>query len=112
MNICPDCKNSFVQPFKCITCGAEKLYDATVRSQAERIERLERAGDVLAHSLSFPAYERELSAWWNLRGGVDACTVCNPAESSLEIAFAKEPERSIVDAALRNIATLETKGEQ
>jgi hypothetical protein len=36
LHTCPDCKNGFVQPFKCITCGAEKLYDATVRSlQAE-----------------------------------------------------------------------------
>jgi hypothetical protein len=41
MQTCPDCKNQFVQPFKCITCGAEKLYDATVRSQAQRIEALE-----------------------------------------------------------------------
>jgi len=28
--ICPDCKNSFLQPFVCTTCGAEKLYDTTV----------------------------------------------------------------------------------
>lgn len=35
---CPDCKNQFVQPFKCTTCGAQKLYDATVRSQAVTIE--------------------------------------------------------------------------
>ena len=41
MQTCPDCKNQFVQPFKCITCGAEKLYDATVSSQAQRIEALE-----------------------------------------------------------------------
>ena len=38
---CPDCKNDFAQEFKCITCGAEKLYDATVRNQAKRIEVLE-----------------------------------------------------------------------
>jgi hypothetical protein len=36
LHTCPDCKNRFVQPFTCTTCGAEKLYDATVRSlQAE-----------------------------------------------------------------------------
>jgi hypothetical protein len=36
LHTCPDCKNGFHQPFKCITCGAEKLYDATLRSlQAE-----------------------------------------------------------------------------
>ena len=30
MNRCPDCKNEFLQQFVCTTCGAEKLYDATV----------------------------------------------------------------------------------
>lgn len=42
-HICPDCKSQFVQPFKCTTCGAQKLYDATVRSQAATIERLQAA---------------------------------------------------------------------
>lgn len=37
MHLCPSCKNRFVQPFVCITCGAEQLYDTTVRSQAETI---------------------------------------------------------------------------
>jgi hypothetical protein len=37
LHTCPDCKCQFVQPFKCTTCGAQKLYDATVRSQAETI---------------------------------------------------------------------------
>lgn len=37
---CPDCKNEFVQPFVCTTCGAQKLYDKTVRSQAAQIEQL------------------------------------------------------------------------
>jgi len=30
MNRCHDCKNEFLQQFVCTTCGAEKLYDATV----------------------------------------------------------------------------------
>lgn len=30
MRKCPDCKNEFVQPFVCTTCGAQKLYDTTV----------------------------------------------------------------------------------
>lgn len=30
MNTCPSCNNDFVQQFVCTTCGAEKLYDATV----------------------------------------------------------------------------------
>jgi hypothetical protein len=37
---CPDCKCQFVQPFVCTTCGAQKLYDETVRSQGRMIERL------------------------------------------------------------------------
>lgn len=40
MSQCPDCRNEFVQPFVCATCGAEKLYDATVREQASQIKRL------------------------------------------------------------------------
>jgi hypothetical protein len=44
---CPDCKNQFVQPFVCTTCGAEKLYDETVRSQAATIERLRNTTAVL-----------------------------------------------------------------
>jgi len=39
---CKDCLNLFVQPFVCTSCGAEKLYDVTVRSQAMQIERLHK----------------------------------------------------------------------
>lgn len=42
LHTCPDCRCRFVQPFKCTTCGAQKLYDETVRSQAAEIERLTR----------------------------------------------------------------------
>lgn len=41
MNRCPDCRNLFVQPFTCTTCGAQKLYDETVRSLHGRCETLE-----------------------------------------------------------------------
>lgn len=40
LHTCPDCKCQFVQPFVCTTCGAQKLYDVTVRTQAEDIKRL------------------------------------------------------------------------
>lgn len=43
LHVCPDCRNQFVQPFKCTTCGAQKLYDETVRSQAAQIEHLQHA---------------------------------------------------------------------
>ena len=39
-HLCPDCRNQFVQPFVCTTCGAQRLYDATVKSQAEAIQYL------------------------------------------------------------------------
>ncbi|MCR4300656.1 MAG: hypothetical protein NUV51_03525 [Sulfuricaulis sp.] len=41
--VCPDCRNEFLQPFKCTTCGAQKLYDCTLRSAEERAAELERA---------------------------------------------------------------------
>lgn len=41
-HVCPGCKCQFVQPFVCTTCGAQKLYDVTVRSQAETIQHLRR----------------------------------------------------------------------
>lgn len=37
---CPVCECNFVQPFVCTTCGAQRLYDETVRSQAATIELL------------------------------------------------------------------------
>lgn len=40
--VCADCKNVFLQPPRCTTCGAEKLYDATVRGQAATIDALYR----------------------------------------------------------------------
>lgn len=40
--VCVDCRNVFLQPPRCTTCGAEKLYDATTRQQAETIVAQER----------------------------------------------------------------------
>lgn len=57
VNYCPDCRNGFYQPFVCITCGAQKLYDETVRSQAAQIESLqsELAKERAAYARSFKA---------------------------------------------------------
>lgn len=38
---CPSCQNEFKQPFLCATCGAEKLYDATLRDAVARAESAE-----------------------------------------------------------------------
>jgi uncharacterized protein YukE len=41
IHVCPTCKCQFMQPFVCTTCGAERLYDATVRGQAQTIQYLQ-----------------------------------------------------------------------
>lgn len=40
-NICPECRNTFMQPFVCTTCGAQKLYDTTLRNAVLRAEKAE-----------------------------------------------------------------------
>jgi hypothetical protein len=50
---CPDCKNEFVQPFCCTTCGAEKLYDATIISQQETIKLLRELLRETQHSTQY-----------------------------------------------------------
>lgn len=52
MNRCPDCRNLFVQPFTCTTCGAQKLYDETVRSLHGRCETLEARLALARHALT------------------------------------------------------------
>ena len=39
---CRDCGNTFLQEPTCSTCGAQRLYDATVTTQQATIERLRR----------------------------------------------------------------------
>ena len=34
---CPECHNEFMQPFTCTTCGAQKLYDATLATAEKRL---------------------------------------------------------------------------
>lgn len=58
--------------------------DLLLMEAAERIEKLEAAGDRLAHLLLFKDHAADLSAWWDLRGGVNKCTVCNPADGGSE----------------------------
>jgi hypothetical protein len=74
MNTCPDCKCQFVQPFKCITCGAEKLYDTTVRSQEAHIRELEAEVKMLRETIdameTIPtgmsqAVCRAMAKYWN-----------------------------------------------
>jgi hypothetical protein len=59
MNTCPDCKNEFLQQFVCTTCGAEKLYDATVatlRNQlAAALKQRDKAVDALKEKRRTPS---------------------------------------------------------
>ena len=49
---CQGCGNLFFQDPKCVTCGAQKLYDSTVKMQGEQIEaqaaEITRLGAALA----------------------------------------------------------------
>jgi hypothetical protein len=40
---CPDCGNTFLQPFVCTSCGAQKLYDTTLTTAYATIDRLRAA---------------------------------------------------------------------
>lgn len=48
---CRLCNCEFVKDEVCITCGAEKLYDATVKSLQEEVERLKKKCDMQANIL-------------------------------------------------------------
>jgi len=50
---CPSCKNIFHQPFLCITCGAEKLYDATLKAAQSDVAKLMRRIKRLEQEISF-----------------------------------------------------------
>jgi septal ring factor EnvC (AmiA/AmiB activator) len=73
---CPDCRNEFVQPFVCITCGAQKLYDETVRSQAATIERLraELADERHMHSEVDAALKEQVDETERLRKEIAKAT--------------------------------------
>ena len=72
--VCPDCKNTFQQPFKCVTCGAQKLYDATLLAAQQRAETAEADRD---------AKDRQLASCYD--------RMCN-AEAALAEAVRREAE--------------------
>jgi multidrug resistance efflux pump len=61
--VCPSCKCHFVQPFVCITCGAEKLYDATVRSQQDTITSLRSQLSAATAALEAAQKDAERYRW-------------------------------------------------
>ena len=73
MSRCPECKNEFVQPFCCATCGAQKLYDQTLRTAEQRAELAEAQ---LKDALKLLAEARK---------GRDEATVVVPREATLSM---------------------------
>ena len=47
--ICPSCANEFLQPFVCVTCGAQKLHDHTLEAlEKENAELREKLATIRA----------------------------------------------------------------
>jgi len=63
--VCRSCGCQFLQEFVCTTCGAEKLYDSTVKSQQAQIANLERENAALRQKLTEWASDAfdDVSGW-------------------------------------------------
>ncbi len=57
------------------------LWDAGELVHMHDFKKLAAAGDCLAHALKYRDNPNIMAAWWEARGGHDACTVCHPPES-------------------------------
>ena len=60
---CPDCKCQFIGEPRCTTCGAERLYDATVETLSKQVDALRIQLSAL-RSIPGPATEEEIRAIW------------------------------------------------
>lgn len=58
-HICPDCKNQFIQPFVCTTCGAKKLYDAELNTAFEQVRVLREILDEAVNTDGGVSYDGE-----------------------------------------------------
>ena len=61
--VCHDCKNTFSQPFVCTTCGAGKLYDATLQVVQERAEKAEAENAALREDADRYRWFRSKRLW-------------------------------------------------
>ena len=71
----------FNLPSEC-TLVRESDYDLLAAELAEAkkdAERFASYADALAHQMLYKDSSNLLKAWWTLRGGIDKCTICNPA---------------------------------
>jgi len=69
---CPSCKNGFLKPFVCITCGAEKLYDSTVTSLQARVAALTDALEKARNKLNDWPYLNSRDYAESIRDDLDA----------------------------------------
>lgn len=51
MSKCPSCQNEFNQPFVCITCGAEKLHNETMRVLEQQLSNTIKQNVLLRDAL-------------------------------------------------------------
>jgi len=71
--VCKDCGNTVIGSPICATCGAQKLYDATLRSVEQRAERAER--ELAAYQAEMPEAPERLTMTRNLASGMATETV-------------------------------------
>ena len=70
--VCHECKNTFRQPFVCTTCGAGKLYDATLQVVQERAEKAEAENAALRDEMrDNGAYEQGEDTYKEIRRECD-----------------------------------------
>lgn len=97
---CPKCKNHFSQPFFCTTCGAERLYDATVTSlQSQLAAAQARIAELEKHA-------------------ADGWTTPDEVKAQLESAqkriaeLTKERDQALMERNLKEIRLYETQQER
>ena len=71
--VCKDCGNTVIGSPICATCGAQKLYDATLRSVEQRAERAGR--ELAAYQAEMPEAPERLTMTRNLASGMATETV-------------------------------------
>ena len=91
---CPSCKNAYTGPFICVTCGAQKLYDATLRTAERRAEKAER--DLAAAQKDAERYRNALERISKWFGEFPPATSHDGTPCSYGSAFGSNGERDFM----------------
>jgi septal ring factor EnvC (AmiA/AmiB activator) len=59
MSKCPSCNNEFLQPFLCITCGAQTLHDHTITTLHKELAAANTRADMLQQEKRILVKQRE-----------------------------------------------------